>query len=265
MTSANRDPRLSVFLPKEHGSWSLAFEPLVLGLLVVPSVAGAALAASAASAFFCRRPSKALLSGTPGTRRGTRAAAALFVLCAATGMVEASILGGRAALWPLLLAAPIGGLFLFYDLKNEARAASAELAGGTAFALIPAASATLAGWDFKSALALAAVMLARTVPTVIVVRNRLRLNKTQEVSRIVPVIAAIAALLLLVLLASSSLLPWVAAFLSLVLVARAIVLLSPWGIGFSPRRIGITEATLGALYVAGTYLGYRTGHFPRTP
>ena len=108
-------------------------------------------------------------------------------------------------------------------------------------------------------------MLARTVPTVIVVRNRLRLNKNQEVSRIIPVIAAIAALLLLVLLASSSLLPWVAAFLSLVLVARAIVLLSPWGISFSPRRIGITEATLGALYVAGTYLGYRTGHFPRTP
>ncbi len=265
MTSANRDPRLSVFLPKEHGSWSLAFEPLVLGLMVAPSVAGAALAASAVSAFFCRRPTKALFSGTPGIRRGTRAAAAVLILCAATGMLEASILGGLAAHWPLLLAAPIGGLFLYYDLRNDARAASAELAGGTAFALIPAASATLAGWDFKSALALAAVMVARTVPTVIVVRNRLRLNKDQKVSRTTPVIAAVAALLLLVLLASFSLLPWVAALLSLVLVARVVALLSPWGMNFSPRWIGISEATLGVLYVGGAYLGYRTGNFSGTP
>ena len=51
--------RGAVFLPREHGSWSLALEPLALGLLVVPSAAGAALAAAALAGFFARRPLKA--------------------------------------------------------------------------------------------------------------------------------------------------------------------------------------------------------------
>ena len=48
----------SLLLPKEHGSWSLAFEPLVLGLLVAPSVGGLGLAAAMIAGFFLRRPLK---------------------------------------------------------------------------------------------------------------------------------------------------------------------------------------------------------------
>jgi len=51
----------SVFLPKEHGSWSLALEPVAFGLLIVPSLAGGSLAVSATAAFFIRRPLKSLL------------------------------------------------------------------------------------------------------------------------------------------------------------------------------------------------------------
>ena len=40
-------------LPKEHGSWSLALEPVAFGLLVAPSAAGAALALAAGLGFFC--------------------------------------------------------------------------------------------------------------------------------------------------------------------------------------------------------------------
>ena len=43
---------IKLTLPNEHGSWSLALEPLALGLLVAPSAAGAALGLAAACGFF---------------------------------------------------------------------------------------------------------------------------------------------------------------------------------------------------------------------
>ena len=254
--------RPSVFLPKEHGSWSLAFEPLTLGLLVAPTAAGTALAVAAASVFFARRPSKAVLAEATRGPVGSRLAATLLTLCAATGIAEAMVLGRPALLWPLLFAAPLGGLYLFFDLQNSARAASAELAGATAFALLSAAIATLAGWSPISSLSLVAIMVARTVPTVIAVRNTVRLKKLQDVSRTAPVAAAAAAFLLLAALASLSLVPWIAAALALLLVARAVFLAAPSGMRLSARRIGTIEAALGVLYVAGTYLGYRIWHFP---
>ncbi len=39
----NRRATAQLTLPKEHGSWSLALEPVAFGLLVAPSAAGAAL------------------------------------------------------------------------------------------------------------------------------------------------------------------------------------------------------------------------------
>src|ERR1017187_2204793 len=53
---------IQLTLPKEHGSWSLALEPVAFGLLVAPSASGAGLALAAVSGFFLRRPMKLLLS-----------------------------------------------------------------------------------------------------------------------------------------------------------------------------------------------------------
>jgi hypothetical protein len=43
-------------LPKEHGSWSLAIEPVVFGLIAAPSVAGGWFGLAVLAAFFARRP-----------------------------------------------------------------------------------------------------------------------------------------------------------------------------------------------------------------
>ncbi|HQY06456.1 MAG TPA: YwiC-like family protein, partial [Lacunisphaera sp.] len=59
----------AVFLPKEHGSWSLALEPLALGLLLAPSAAGGALLAAALAGFFARRPLKTALTAPASARR----------------------------------------------------------------------------------------------------------------------------------------------------------------------------------------------------
>ncbi|MBI4622216.1 MAG: YwiC-like family protein [Verrucomicrobia bacterium] len=67
-------------LPKEHGSWAFAFEPIALGLLIAPSAAGGWLAPALASAFFARRPLRTALGDA---RPAYRAAARRALLAAA--------------------------------------------------------------------------------------------------------------------------------------------------------------------------------------
>lgn len=167
-------------LPKEHGSWSLALEPVALGLLVAPTAAGAALAVAAVSGLFLRRPLK-MLSREQDYERWKTARASVFVLAiiAVLGLSLTAKIGGVEKLWPLLPAALAGLVFVWCDSRNEAREGVAEAAGTVAFGLLPATFGALANWSGPASLALAAVMLVRGVPTVLTVRANLRIKKGQ--------------------------------------------------------------------------------------
>lgn len=248
--------RSSVFLPKEHGSWSLALEPILLGLLVAPSGSGVALAVAAIAGFFARRPFKATLGRSSPQRRGALPAAILLGFCTCVGLGEAAVLAGAPRLWPLLLAAPFGGLFVYFDAQGESREAAAELAGSMAFALLPAAFATLAGWSVPAALALASLTLVRCVPTILTVRTYLRRRKGRPASARLPVLTAVAGLALVVMLAALQQVPWLAVAGALILLARTVGLLSPGAPQWSAKRIGLTEALMGIGYVALAAFAY---------
>jgi hypothetical protein len=253
---ADMGQRRSTFLPKEHGSWSLAFEPLALGLLVAPSTGGFALATATVAAFFARRPLRAAF-GPDVSVGSARSALLLLSLCVGIGLGEAGILGSVAALWPLLLCSPFLALFLRSDLRSDPRSLTSELAGSAVFALLPAAIATLAGWPPLPAIALAAVMAGRSLPTVVAVRSAVRIRKNQEPHRLLPVTAALGGLLLLVVLATHALAPWAAVGLGSLLLARSAFVVAPRLTPLSPRRLGSIEVVLGILYVAGAVIGYR--------
>ena len=248
----------SLLLPKEHGSWSLAFEPVVLALLVAPSRAGAAVAVAVAAGFFTRRPLKLALTLPVGDTRRIPAAhwALLLATLATTALVGAAALGSWLMLWPLLLAAPFGATFLWFDLRNAMREAEAELAGSIAFALTPAAFATLAGWPAAAALSLAAISLVRNVPTVLTVRTYLRLGKGQLTACGPAIVTAAGGAAGLAALAAFGWVPWLAAGLAGVLLARTVFLLAGRRLSWSARHIGQLEAGLGVLglgLVAGAY------------
>ena len=247
----------SLLLPKEHGSWSLAFEPVALALLVAPSGAGLALAAAVAAGFFTRRPLKLALTLPAADPRRTSATvlAAVGAALAGAAVLMSAALGDWHGLWPLLLAAPFGAAFLWFDLRNEMREAEAELAGSIAFALTPAAFATLAGWAPAPALALAGLTLARSVPTVLVVRTYLRLNKGQTATLFPALATATGALLLILALGWSRLVPVAAVGLGLVFWLRGwwLVAVRP---AWTARRVGLFEAGLGLAGVAVLALAY---------
>lgn len=244
----------SVVLPREHGSWSLALEPVALGLAVAPSVGGGWLALAVAAGFLARRPLKlAWTLPAQETRRGVAACwtmifafTALIALgLAADGGIAA---GGWSALWPLLLAAPCGAAFLWFDLRHEMREAEAELAGSAAFAFVPAAFATLAGWNAPAALGLAVLMLARSVPTVLTVRCYLRLQKRQPAS---PGGALAAALLAVFAVAGSlGVIPGLAVLLPAALLVRTAVFVTPLRPAWSAKHVGMLEAGIGLAYLA---------------
>ncbi|RLE22124.1 MAG: hypothetical protein DRJ50_08160, partial [Actinobacteria bacterium] len=52
----DRSPWRSVAIPSEHGGWGLTGEPILLGLLLAFSWAGAAVGAAALLAFLVRTP-----------------------------------------------------------------------------------------------------------------------------------------------------------------------------------------------------------------
>jgi hypothetical protein len=245
---AARAPVQSVFLPKEHGSWSLVLEPLALGLLVAPSWAGGALAGAVLAGFFARRPLKAAHAPVPSVRRHeARATVVMWSALVVAGLFEAGVLGGWSGLWPLLPAAWLGAVFVWFEAQGESRAAAAEAAGCAAFALVPAAVATLAGRPVATALMLAVVALARSVPTVLVVRTCLRLAKGSEAERFLPLLASAVAFGALGVIGAEG--PGLAVVLGAILLGRALWLLGPWRPAWPARRIGQMEAALGLLYV----------------
>lgn len=247
----------AVFLPKEHGSWSLVFEPLALGLLVAPSCGGTALATAALAGFFSRRPLKSAFHPDSTDRRRTaRITVVLLATLAVAGLLEAALIGGLTALWPLLFAAPLAAAFLYFDAQNDSRAAAAELAGCAAFAFLPAALATLSGWSAPAALALTALTLARGIPTILTVRSYLRLNKQQPAGILLPLLTGGLAVAGLSALAAHQLVPWLAAGFAALFLLRTTLFVSSLRPIWPASGVGKIEALLGALYTGGLALAY---------
>ena len=253
LTSPSASPRprfRDLVLPKEHGSWSLAFEPLALSMLAAPSLSGGLLALAVASAFFCRRPLNIAMRDQRPERRAAAREAALVcgVVTALFFSGSIALAGGAWTIW-LVPSGLAGAIFLRFDLRNAGREQLAEVAGSAAFGFLPAAMAVLAGWSEADALALAFVMVGRAVPTVLCVRAILRGGKTGRHRPAFSLIAAWTALAVAVLLARDGLLPWVAAALLALLALRAFALLVFPRPALRARTIGIIEAATGVAFV----------------
>lgn len=236
--------------PKEHGSWSLAFEPLALALLVAPSLPGALFALSLAAGFFARRPLKAAFSERrPERRADSRRALAGCLALALLAFGAAIALGGTAWLRWLAPMVAAGGVFAYFDVRGAGREEAAEIAGSAAFALAPAAFAGLAGWTPLAAIGLAIVMLGRAVPSVLCVRAFLRAGKT-GVRRDAPALAAaLVALTAAAVLAFNGAVPFFAVVALTALAVRAFALLVVLRPTWRARSIGMLEAILGLLFV----------------
>lgn len=184
----------TIAIPAEHGGWGFLLEPILLGLLVVPSWPGLYLAVAIVAAFLTRQPARlAWVDRRRGKRYDRTVVAERFVLLysaiALLGLGAAIRAAGLPPLLPLLAASPFLLVFLVHDVQRQSRAWPAELAGPVALAAAATSIAVAGGWAFPEALALWAVLAARAVPSVLYVRARLRLGRGEASNRVMPLAA----------------------------------------------------------------------------
>jgi hypothetical protein len=238
--------------PKEHGSWSLAFEPIVLSCLVAPSVAGGYLSVALAAGFFARRPLKIAFRD----QRPERRTAAMWALMGCAGvalfaLAAAIALAGIDWLVWLCPAAIAGIIFACFDCHGSGREETAEVVGAAAFATVPAAFAALAGWPLLSGVALALVMLGRSVPSVLCVRAFIRAAKTGVHRNTLALVTTLLAFATVAGLANRGLVPFFAVIAMAVFVLRAYALLVFVRPAWRARRVGMIEANLGIVFLIG--------------
>lgn len=243
-----------IALPVEHGGWGFVLEPLVLALIVAASWRGAALAVAVLASFLVRQPLKIAAGDLLKKKRYPRTTAAIrFVLL--YGAIAAiafalSLIGSFRHVVPLLFAAPFIGLQLFYDVSNRSRSVVAELAGAAAMGATAAAIGIAGGLTTVQAYALWLLLVCRTVPSVIYVRERLRLERAGAAAALLSFaahVAAVAIAWIVYLRAGVSILVVVPL---LVLLVRSVVGLSPVRRRVAAKTVGFTEIGYGAMLVA---------------
>jgi hypothetical protein len=142
-------PPWRTLIPAEHGSWFMLGFPLVLGLLVRPSAAGALLGLAALAFFLARPPLRRVLSGQKDPLQ--RRALGLFAGLSALLGLGALLLAGPRFLAPLALTAPLVFLALRADLARAVRTLPVELTAQTAFAGLAAVILVAGGATFPQA------------------------------------------------------------------------------------------------------------------
>lgn len=188
VTASDTTTLRSVALPAEHGGWSLTLEPVVLGLLVTPSLAGAALGGVALLGFLARTPLKTYFVDRyrgrhlPRTTLAGRVGAVELVLL--VGLLVAATATGSARFWiPLLIAAPLIAVEIWFDVRSLSRRLIPELSGTIGVASMAAAIPLAGGDTALVAAGLWCVAAARAVATIPFVRLQLRRAKDQAHNR----------------------------------------------------------------------------------
>jgi len=258
--SAQRVRLKPIIVPAEHGGWGFLTEALLLGLLIAPTAAGALLAVATVLVFLSRQPTKLLLAEWRRRQFTARSRVAWIVVAIELSLATlafglALYAAGMAVFWPLLLALPFGLIFLTNDMAHTMRTVRAEIAAPLALGSITAVMALMGGWRAGYALAFWLVIAARAIPTVLLVRERVKLNRKRPARVAPPLIAHGLALLLIGGLIWQGWLPPLAIAGFVVLLARAFYFLFPKKRTIPARTVGFIEIGMGLQVVLFTALG----------
>ena len=254
--SAPAAPSLArVVVPAEHGGWAFLGEPILLGLLVAPSWAGACVALAALAAFLARTPLRLLLGDRRRGKRYPRTALAeraftVLALLGAAALAGALVLARGPLLLALGCAAPLAALALALDLGRRSREAAAKTLAALALGGVAAAIALAAGRAAPFAFALWALLALRALPTIAFVRARFRLDRNEPSNPALALALHAGAIAGAFALASAdfAIAPLLWGYAALAV--RAAFMLSPLRPRWRPAWLGAFEVVAGLALVA---------------
>jgi hypothetical protein len=158
-------------VPTEHGGWGLTAEPVLLGLLVAPSLAGLCLGLAAILAFLARTPLRVVLVDRYRHRDLRRTALARRVLVAEAAVIIALVAVAAVAAtdrfwWPAAIAAPLVAVELWFDTRSRSRRLAPELAGTIGICSVAAMIVLAAGHSSSEATAVWLVLAGRATTAI---------------------------------------------------------------------------------------------------
>jgi hypothetical protein len=177
----------------------LTLEPVLLGLLIAPSAAGAALGVAAFLAFLVRTPLKLVAIDLRRDRWLDRTRLALRIalveLVGMAAMVAVAVLtAGWTWLVPVAVAAPLVAVESWFDVRGHGRRLVPELCGSVGIASVAAVIVVASGESASLAGAVWLVLAARAVGAIPFVRiqiSRLRRGETSTRSSDAAQVAAL--------------------------------------------------------------------------
>ena len=255
----------AVALPAEHGGWALIIEPIVLGLLLAPSISGVFIGLAALACFLTRHPLKVAAGDRRRNRvvKRTTLADRFALIYALLAIVFFAIAVSRTKpdfLLPFLIATPFLLVQFIYDARGHSRRLLPEIAGAYATGSIATAIALAGGWSKPTAYALWIIVACRNVPTILYLRVLLsrRRQEPRAMANGAVVAVQLLALLVVLLLLFFKIAPTLAIVVFAILFVRAVIGLVDASVPV-PKKVGISEILFGAFVVLTVFLGYRLG------
>lgn len=253
-----------IALPTEHGGWGFLFEPIVAGLAIAFSMAGIWIAVMTIGAFLVRQPLKVLVIDRLGMRVNERAMTALYFVLGfgaifTLGLAGTVMTAGWAPLVPFAFVLPLAAIQMYFDFSRQGRHVLPELGGAVTISASAAAIALAGGMTWPAALGLWAIFVARLIPSILYVRERLLLEKGKAFTRWIPIAAHVAAAAAVIALAWFGLSPWLVVAAMLILLVRAVEGLSANRYKMKAMKIGIFEVVFGTLTVLALIIGHYSG------
>jgi hypothetical protein len=254
----------SIALPVEHGAWAFLFEPMVLGLVLAPSLAGLFISLGALGTFLTRHPLKLAIVSWRRCQRTSRTILAecfvlLYVTIAALGFVAALKAADRSFLVPFLIAVPILLVQFRSDSVGRSRALVAELAGSISIGALATAIALANGWSRLVAFGLWVIVVARNVPTILYLRARLRILHRKPAAQRSVIVTHMLAVAIVVGLAYAEAAPYLAIVAFVILLLRSFIGFSRSDRFVTAKKLGLRELVFGAMTISLVALGYIVG------
>ncbi len=257
-------PVRRIALPMEHGSWGILLEPIVAGLAVAFSIGGFWIALMIIGAFLMRQPLKVLILDRKGMRDDRRAKVAVqyvveFGIIFSVAAIASALTAGVAPLIPLMCVIPLAAVQTYYDVFRRSRDLMPELAGAVAISASVAAITIAGGLSVPLAIGIWMALVARTIPSILYVRERLLLEKGKKFSRALPIAAHTSAVVAIGLLAYFHLASVLTVFAGIFLLYRCVEGMGPARRPMKAMQIGVREVIYGVIFVLSIIIGTALG------
>ncbi len=248
----------ALLFPKEHGSWALTFEPLLLALLVAPSLNGLILLMGSTLAFFAHPSAKALLA----SKLKNKTAWFFFLGFALPAVLFLALfvyLSSYPVYLSLLLALLLMILYLLLEAFSLERELLTELMASVAMGLIALSVVAAGGMSGDKRWAFLALLYSRSLMTTLYIHYRLLLLKNRLRSVRMNNFLHGIDFLLIVFLWSRHLLPFLGVAAVFILTLRAWRGVSSAATRTTVRKLGFQEVYYGLIFLVLTLAGYWLG------